>query len=169
LFIYLSIRKISYENLVYEYIYNKNIHMKKCTKCKQVKELSLFFKDKQKKDNLGSQCKECVTKQTTEYVKNNRENARFNQLKFVTGVDKKLYLDFLSLQNNKCAICRIEFGTTKKKFSIDHCHKTDLIRGLLCARCNFGIGYFLDDISLLQNAIEYLQNNLSYKGLKMKK
>jgi hypothetical protein len=156
------------ENLDYGYIYNKNIHMKKCTKCKQVKDLSLFFKDKQKKDNLGSQCKECVTKQTTEYSKNNRENTRFNQLKFTTGVDKKLYLDLLSLQNNKCAICKAEFGITKKKFSVDHCHETNLIRGLLCVRCNFGIGYFLDNISLLQNAIEYLQNNLSYKELKMK-
>ena len=141
---------------------------KKCTKCKQIKDLSLFFKDKQKKDNLSSQCKECITKQTIDYSKKNRENTKFHQLKFSTGVDKKLYFDLLSLQNNKCAICETEFGTTNKKFSVDHCHKTNLIRGLLCVRCNFGIGYFLDDILSLQNAIKYLQNNLSYKNLKMK-
>ena len=56
-----------------------------------------------------------------------------------------------------CAICqRPEVG--KKRLSLDHNHTTGKIRGLLCGKCNTGLGNFRDDPKLLQNAIEYLQS-----------
>ena len=59
-------------------------------------------------------------------------------------------------QNNKCAICGIEFSDNNKAF-VDHCHKTNRVRGLLCTRCNTLLGMAKDNIEILQKAITYLQ------------
>ena len=47
--------------------------------------------------------------------------------------------------------------TTGKRLAVDHCHKTGKIRGLLCTKCNIGLGYFNDDVILLKNSIRYLE------------
>ncbi|MCJ8163147.1 endonuclease domain-containing protein [Acinetobacter zhairhuonensis] len=75
------------------------------------------------------------------------EVLRQNWERSVYGVAKE---DF---NYSHCAIC----GSTKR-LSIDHCHTTGDVRGLLCNKCNFGISYFSDDVSLLQKAIEYLSS-----------
>lgn len=59
----------------------------------------------------------------------------------------------LRRQNGLCAICE-DAGT----LCIDHDHKTGIVRGLLCRRCNIGLGHFRDDRIALQRAIDYLQN-----------
>lgn len=56
-------------------------------------------------------------------------------------------------ENSVCEICG---ETTTKKLRIDHCHKTLVIRGILCNDCNLGIGRFKDDPKLLEAAIAYL-------------
>jgi hypothetical protein len=47
-------------------------------------------------------------------------------------------------------------GVVVNSLCIDHCHKTGLVRGLLCHKCNSAIGYMNDDVALLQAAVEYL-------------
>ena len=56
--------------------------------------------------------------------------------------------------NSGCAICS---GKPKDgRWHIDHDHKTGRIRGILCARCNIGLGMFLDQPELLTRAAHYL-------------
>ena len=61
-------------------------------------------------------------------------------------------------QNHRCGICK-KRKDIKKAFAVDHDHSTGDIRGLLCYKCNVGLGYFNDKIKLLQNAIKYLNDN----------
>lgn len=67
-------------------------------------------------------------------------------------------------QNGKCAMCDTSKNNTTrngkiKRFSIDHCHKTKKVRGLLCSFCNSLLGYCKDSIEILESAIVYLKNN----------
>jgi len=55
---------------------------------------------------------------------------------------------------NPCAICG---ETDISKLCIDHCHKTLIIRGVLCNDCNLGIGRFKDNPDLLVAAAKYLK------------
>lgn len=57
---------------------------------------------------------------------------------------------------NVCSICH-ETCVTGQRLSVDHDHATGEIRGLLCRRCNSGIGHFRDRIDLLHRAVEYLE------------
>ena len=58
----------------------------------------------------------------------------------------------LKEQNGKCAICG-----KKKKLLLDHLHSSGKRRGLLCNRCNIGLGMFLDNVSSLNAATRYLK------------
>jgi hypothetical protein len=64
-------------------------------------------------------------------------------------------------QGGGCAICGVkaEAGVPKTRMVVDHCHKTNTVRGILCDLCNTAIGKFHDDISKLENAIRYLKND----------
>lgn len=64
----------------------------------------------------------------------------------------------LKAQDGVCAICK-ETCPTQRRLSVDHDHKTGKIRGLLCARCNFGLGSFRDRPALLRGAEVYLSQN----------
>jgi hypothetical protein len=66
-------------------------------------------------------------------------------------------------QNNKCAICGRDKSEFKKRFAVDHNHKTGEIRGLLCVNCNHGLGTFKDNTIFLNNAIKYLNKTQTNK------
>lgn len=43
--------------------------------------------------------------------------------------------------------------------AVDHDHKTGMVRGILCARCNHDIlGHARDEIEFFERAIEYLKS-----------
>lgn len=52
----------------------------------------------------------------------------------------------------ECEICG-----SRIKLCVDHCHKTNRIRGTLCDSCNRAIGFFCEDIPRMHRAIEYLK------------
>lgn len=58
-------------------------------------------------------------------------------------------------QKGYCAIC-LKKNKCKRELSIDHCHKTNKSRGLLCSKCNLGIGLLEDDPKIIKSALKYL-------------
>ena len=69
------------------------------------------------------------------------------------GITEEQY-DLLFLkQDGCCAICKQRFS---KRLDVDHCHSTNIVRGLLCNNCNRGLGHFKDNPIYLQEAVQYL-------------
>lgn len=82
-------------------------------------------------------------------------------------MSEKEHAKIVADQNGVCAICQqpelhvIKRTGKLKELSLDHCHTTGQARGLLCAKCNIGIGALRDDPVLLLRAIEYLKKHAS--------
>lgn len=80
------------------------------------------------------------------------------------GITLQQYDEMLSAQGGKCAICKEDCNrSTSERLCVDHCHETGLVRGLLCFKCNVGLGRFDDDTSILYRAIDYLKKAQSIK------
>lgn len=75
------------------------------------------------------------------------------KLKKLYGLTLADFNEMLVAQNGVCAICR---EPSSKTLSVDHCHKTGVIRGLLCSNCNRGIGFLKDSQDILFSALNYL-------------
>jgi hypothetical protein len=102
------------------------------------------------------QNKEKVLAKIEAWRKANPEKLYLYHLKQKFGLSAEKYRDMLCRQNNRCAICRKR--EVNKRLSVDHCHKTGRVRGLLCNNCNFTLGRFGDNSNLLRKAASYLDN-----------
>ena len=143
--------------------------MRICARCKQPKQLTDFYQRKVKgKTYPGSYCKPCTLEDQRErrqagYKAPNRltpeENTRKAWLRRlrILGITEDQYLAMLEAQGGRCAICRDDVPWSRSgTWHVDHCHDSGKVRGLLCTRCNRGLGYFRDDPRLLLEAIGYL-------------
>lgn len=136
---------------------------KTCTKCKIDKPLDAFSKHSKGKHGRNTACKECKNQQARAfYAENseeilsrqrNRENEYAYQIKKRYGITIEEYDAMLERQSGVCAICKKHRG---KRLSVDHCHTTGKVRGLLCNQCNLALGKFEDNIDALKAAVEYL-------------
>lgn len=70
------------------------------------------------------------------------------------GITLADYEHILNLQGGMCAICKQP--PNGKKLLLDHCHYSKQVRGILCSRCNSGIGMFKDSKELLVQAMIYI-------------
>jgi len=104
----------------------------------------------------------CNIYQTTHYAKPEMKDRRAKytrawKLQKNYGLTVEDYDIMVESQESKCAICELHLDELDTQFLyVDHCHETGEVRGLLCRKCNTGIGDFCDDIDLLTKAIGYL-------------
>jgi len=148
-----------------------------CTICKKRLSYEAFHKNKSKKDGLQTRCRNCYRDWYNQRYQSNPEFREKRKQHFSKFYEEKypsrreqhsnarlLYKygltveDFEKLsiaQDHLCAICR-QPPRGKKRLSVDHCHETMAIRGLLCDPCNTGLGMFREDPMLLHSAIAYL-------------
>lgn len=133
---------------------------KVCTKCGLKKPISAFAVRKERPNGSGvrSKCKECSNKISQKYRDKNPGYTRAQNLKTLYGITHNDYLKMLEAQNGRCAICGTDTPGGRGSFHVDHCHNTNVVRGLLCSNCNRGIGYLKDSVSNLASAILYLSD-----------
>ncbi len=130
-----------------------------CSQCKVSKHIDLFINRQAGKETKN--CQSCRNHHIKSAMKCNggkfygdaRRNSNFKSLYGIT-IDE--YNVMHKEQEGKCYICQEIPKVGDKRLSVDHCHNTKRVRGLLCNRCNQGLGYFRHDIALLEMAIKYL-------------
>ena len=151
-----------------------------CTKCKKVKDSSLFHSYSKKKNGFTSQCKECRNKNRKEqYLKDpelskekvkqyrnylkttNPEKLFFSnratKLKSAYNLTLDEYNIKLKQQDYKCGVCGKEHEeVNKKRLVVDHCHETNVVRSLLCNNCNTALGLLKENIETIEALKNYL-------------
>lgn len=141
---------------------------KVCRVCLIDKPLELFNNAKRNKDKRNTRCKACTKVYQNELYKNNpksRQRRDYNRTNYKRltryGINNQEYIDLLTSQGNRCAICRIVIDNQTPKSSgfIDHCHTTEKVRGLVCNICNIGLGSFRDNPDNLLAAVNYLNRS----------
>ena len=130
----------------------------RCCRCRHVKVKSEFL-DRMYFHADYPYCKLCRRKVA-------RASGRKADLKNKYGMCFNEYTKILEGQKGKCAICKKNEThinhVTKEilNLTVDHCHLTGVIRGLLCRNCNLMLGNSKDSSKTLRSAIKYLSSPL---------
>ena len=72
------------------------------------------------------------------------------------GITLEDYNEMFDRQNGCCAICGKHQSVQRYRLSVDHNHETGMVRGLLCVKCNAGLGNFNENPGLFDAAKSYL-------------
>lgn len=81
------------------------------------------------------------------------KKAKWARIKKEYGLSQDEVTKMLDAQKQKCAICE---NNIENGYHIDHCHKTQKVRKLLCQKCNQAIGLFNENQKLFFSAAKYL-------------
>ncbi|MFE3579114.1 endonuclease domain-containing protein [Streptomyces vinaceus] len=117
---------------------------KKCEKCQLCRAMRFYT------GTRGRVCTTCQRKARSRASHASRVQATY-------GLKPGEYDELFRLQGGVCAICR-QARTTR--LDVDHCHKTGVVRGLCCARCNRQLlaKGLRDDPVIARSAAEYLED-----------
>lgn len=128
---------------------------KRCSKCKSWKDTNSFNRNKKSSDGLNCWCREChnASKRSTY----DADDFYFKHILRRYGLTREAHRVLYEEQAGCCAICEVPESALPKRFHVDHCHSTGIVRGLLCHHCNVGLGHFDHDPKLLKSAIDYLK------------
>lgn len=160
---------------------------KKCKQCNKTIGLEYFYRSAFNADGYESKCKECRKFETYNAKlrrklnnpdlykeKHNKANKRFyskpgirrnENLYHLYRVRQDWYDAKLLEQGGGCAICGGQ-AKENKYMHIDHNHThhsdprkgcPDCLRGVLCEKCNRGVGCFDEDITTIKMVIRYLE------------
>ena len=144
--------------------------MKTCNSCTASKKIQEFYYDKRYTDNRYARCKTCCREKARARYKENPGHFKLIQQKYIkanprkrtdtimrsqTGLSLLAYEKLSYQQNHRCAVCKLK--PVKRRLDIDHCHQTNIIRGLLCNKCNQALGLLQDNPTLITNLLRYLK------------
>lgn len=134
-----------------------------CATCCKSKPAEAFYVRLDRPKGYTSSCRECRRKANREKWTPRKQTEY--KLKSNYGLSLDDYQNLLDSQGGVCAICKEPETTLSnagyvKNLSVDHCHNTGKVRGLLCHHCNTAIGKFFDRVDLLESAIRYLEEKL---------
>lgn len=120
---------------------------KVCCSCKETKPLTDFHRATKSRDGRQAKCAECAR----------HHSSIDNWKKLGIDFDHDDYAELNMKQGGKCGICG-ELPSDRK-LAVDHDHRTNTVRALLCMDCNTGLGKFGDSVELLEAAAAYLRKH----------
>lgn len=161
------------------YDWPTNADLRCCTKCNVTKPLTEYYYRQRTGRNGGRPgyirvCKVCVIRSSNLARERNKEDPvarqaylrgqRERTLRRLYGISIETYEAMLNSQGGRCAICRSSSpGSAKDRYNraflVDHDHETGIVRGLLCRKCNTGLGVFNDSVDHLTKAQAYLEHS----------
>lgn len=147
--------------------------MKVCKMCERPKARREFPAEK------GLVCKSCWADRMRKWRRENNEHVIAKQreanqrrkknkpgeyyrerwraaLKTRYGIGIEKYEEMLIAQDGRCGVCGVQ-ATNDRNLDVDHNHSTGEIRGLLCSRCNYGVGFLEWIGSKITIAQDYLR------------
>lgn len=139
--------------------------MRTCTKCQVEQPLEEFGTGTRR-----SRCRACIRQYAAARYQRTKadrlEWERWAHLRKKYRLSQEQYAAMLAGQGGGCAICKSPSSGGRGSFHVDHDHACcsgtgscgSCIRGLLCLRCNTGIGSFRDAPELLRAAALYLRS-----------
>lgn len=137
----------------------------RCGRCKEEKPESEFYPSELARGS--GWCRDCHRERARRaHAKAPAGYRRAERWLFKYGLTEEVFAAMLAAQGGRCAICGTdEPGGRNSVWHVDHDHHCcpgartcgKCIRGLLCQRCNIGLGYFSDNQAILESAIGYLE------------
>jgi len=120
------------------------------------REQYLKHKDREKETRKKYLIKnrEKVLEKQRKYNKENPLKRKNAILKNVYGITLVQYNQMFETQEGKCAICQRHQNELTRTLCVDHNHKTNKVRALLCITCN-------TDVSVVENRLEEMTNYLN--------
>lgn len=147
----------------------RNLHfykasLKYCPECKSIKQKEWNECNKQYFADRRSNNKENIATLKKSWYGRNRDKVRGNNLRqYWPGTNwteaLQKYNEMYIHQNGVCAIClQPESIINDKQYAlaVDHCHKTGIVRGLLCQVCNRAEG-LLENVDKAQRMLDYMK------------
>jgi Fe-S-cluster containining protein len=146
--------------------------MQKCVVCgtEEMQNFTRFNKSK---------CKMCLNEYSKKYYIKNKsyiqgkkkskeykcdkdklEKRRKAERLKIYGITPAQYDELYIKQHGKCAIC----GKHQDRLFVDHCHKTNKVRELLCRTCNTALGMASDNPNLLKKMADYIERHLTKRA-----
>ncbi len=129
---------------------------RRCARCHNWKPFVEFCVNRSKTNGVHMYCRSCSVAD-----RNPKPLRRKYYLKGKYRLSLEQFEHLYLSQKGLCAICNREILIDRDEHGmcvhIDHCHETGVIRGLLCSKCNIGIGHFVNSPELLRKAAEYLE------------
>lgn len=146
--------------------------MKKCYKCNETKTLPEFYRHKGMTDGHLNICRVCTISKSAVNQKKNPDKTRkdkrdlkrkhseqYYRVRLLKeyNLTPEAYTELLLKQACACAVCFVPTSELTYKLYVDHDHVTGKVRGLLCQKCNSGIGMLQDTLTVVESAVEYLK------------
>ena len=116
--------------------------------------LKHYEKEKLSNKKYREKNKELIREKQRKFNKENPIKRKNSMLKYQYGITLIDYNKMFEQQKGKCAICKRHQNNLTRTLCVDHDHKTNQVRALLCVTCN-------TDVSVVENRLEEMLNYLN--------
>lgn len=142
-----------------------------CRDCKRKLPLDSFAKLHTMHGGRRTICRGCESKRALKWRDENPDKYLDYHMRRKFGITLARYSELLAEQGGVCAVCgeaptfensgrwskRRKGTAAESRLVVDHDHATGKVRGLLCGRCNTGIGFLKDSPDIVRFALKYLE------------